>query len=264
MNELTKRLLTAGALGTLTLYLIFESPLGFTALLVLAVLFGLYEFLKLNNIAVLYKIICASLVLGYGAIVVVGLPTHHPFATLIFPIATLWWLNNFWTVSRYPAVKPDNFFILFNAPLLLLPLFGLIELQLTNLNLLLLLLAIVWGADSFAYFSGKIFGKHKLAPNLSGGKTIEGSIGGVFGALILTIIWMFVTNNFAWQFIPIALITAVFSVVGDLYESIYKRETGVKDSGNILPGHGGILDRLDGIFAATPVFIVMVFFADLL
>jgi hypothetical protein len=62
MNELTKRLLTAGALGTLTLYLIFESPLGFTALLVLAVLFGLYEFLKLNNIAVLYKIICASLV----------------------------------------------------------------------------------------------------------------------------------------------------------------------------------------------------------
>jgi CDP-diglyceride synthetase len=113
MNELTKRLLTAGALGTLTLYLIFESPLGFTALLVLAVLFGLYEFLKLNNIAVLYKIICASLVLGYGAIVVVGLPTHHPFATLIFPIATLWWLNNFWTVSRYPAVKPDNFFILF-------------------------------------------------------------------------------------------------------------------------------------------------------
>jgi phosphatidate cytidylyltransferase len=95
----------------------------------------------------------------------------------------------------------------------------------------------------------------KLAPNLSGGKTIEGSIGGVFGALILTIIWMFITNNFAWQFIPIALITAVFSVVGDLYESIYKRETGVKDSGNILPGHGGILDRLDGIFAATPVLL---------
>ena len=85
---------------------------------------------------------------------------------------------------------------------------------------------LVWGADSFAYFAGKAFGKHKLAPNLSGGKTIEGVVGGLIGVLLITGVWMFVTNNVNYNFLLLALITGIFSVVGDLYESIYKREAG--------------------------------------
>jgi phosphatidate cytidylyltransferase len=168
------------------------------------------------------------------------------------------WLKNLFLVFNYPNSKPKNteFGKVVNLFLLITPLIFLPILQTQNVAMILLLLFIVWGADSFAYFAGKAFGKHKLAPNLSGGKTIEGVVGGLIGVLLITGIWMFVTNNVNYNFLLLALITGIFSVVGDLYESIYKREAGVKDSGNILPGHGGMFDRLDGLLAATPIFFI--------
>jgi phosphatidate cytidylyltransferase len=123
--------------------------------------------------------------------------------------------------------------------------------------IMLYLLTLVWVADIGAYFSGRQFGKHKLAPGISPGKTWEGVAGGV----MLNILWMlivFLINNGwgieFWQFILIGLAASMISVVGDLYESILKREAGVKDSGKLLPGHGGVLDRIDSIIAATPIF----------
>lgn len=120
-------------------------------------------------------------------------------------------------------------------------------------------LALIWVADIGAYFSGKRFGKNKLAENISPGKTVEGMI----GALILTSIYSLLSAYYfelAYQDIVIllliSLLLTVISVVGDLYESTLKREVGLKDSGNILPGHGGILDRIDSVLAAMPVFSV--------
>jgi len=125
--------------------------------------------------------------------------------------------------------------------------------------ILLYLLTLVWVADIGAYFSGRKFGKHKLAPGISPGKTWEGVAGGI----ILNMGWMLiifkVSNGWdivLWQFLLIGLATSMISVVGDLYESILKREASVKDSGKLLPGHGGVLDRIDSVIAATPVFVV--------
>jgi len=120
------------------------------------------------------------------------------------------------------------------------------------------MLLVVWSADTFAYFTGKKFGKHKLAPSISPGKTIEGVVGGLIGAglvsLIMATIVLDLNGSNVLSWLLASLVAALFSVVGDLYESRLKRQAGVKDSGNLLPGHGGILDRIDGLVAATPVF----------
>jgi len=130
--------------------------------------------------------------------------------------------------------------------------------------IMLYLLTLVWVADIGAYFSGRKFGKHKLAPGISPGKTWEG----VAGGMMLNVLWMLIvfwlSNGWGleiWQFILVGLATTMISVVGDLYESILKREAKVKDSGKLLPGHGGVLDRIDSLIAATPVFLAGLYMA---
>jgi phosphatidate cytidylyltransferase len=125
-------------------------------------------------------------------------------------------------------------------------------------RVLLFLLVLVWVADSAAYFAGSIMGRTKLAPHVSPGKTVEGVAGGVLGVVLLawlcgTILWKFEGMLLA-MWTGLAAVTALFSVVGDLTESKLKRIAGVKDSGRLLPGHGGVLDRIDALTSAAPVF----------
>ena len=122
----------------------------------------------------------------------------------------------------------------------------------------LFLFVLIWSADVGAYFSGRRFGNKKLAPNISPGKTREG----VYGALAVSALVAFLFANYLDKsatetlfFVGLCLITVVFSVVGDLFESLMKRHANIKDSGSILPGHGGILDRIDSLLAALPVFV---------
>lgn len=123
--------------------------------------------------------------------------------------------------------------------------------------LVLLLVLLVAAADSGAYFSGKTFGKNKLVPQISPGKTREGLLGGFIAALIVAFIGASLLGlsgaNFR-HFMYLSAIVALMSVAGDLFISLMKREAGAKDSGNILPGHGGILDRVDGLIASLPLF----------
>ena len=123
---------------------------------------------------------------------------------------------------------------------------------------LLVALVIVWAADTGAYFVGRKLGRHKLAPRISPNKTIEGLAGGVIAGVVagVGIAWL-VAGAQAAQLPAVALVAlaaVLFSVVGDLFESLLKRHAGVKDSGHLIPGHGGILDRIDGVLAALPVF----------
>lgn len=129
---------------------------------------------------------------------------------------------------------------------------------------LLLALAIVWAADTGAYFAGRRFGgklfkERRLAPRISPNKTIEGLLGGLLLAVVVGVVFAPLAGAAANQLPAVALVAllaAGFSVLGDLFESLLKRHAGVKDSGNLIPGHGGLLDRLDGVLAALPVFAV--------
>jgi phosphatidate cytidylyltransferase len=121
----------------------------------------------------------------------------------------------------------------------------------------LLAFALIFGADTAAYFSGKRFGKAKLAPQISPNKTLAGVYGALaYGAVLAAIAgWLLGLRGLALvALIGLALVTVIASILGDLFESLIKRQAGVKDSGRLFPGHGGMFDRLDGAFAALPVF----------
>lgn len=125
-------------------------------------------------------------------------------------------------------------------------------------KLTLMLLVMVWFADSGAYFAGRQWGKTKLAPAISPGKTWEGVYGGLLSSLVFAAVaGGLYSHDLRWtlMFMLVAAVTVLFSVVGDLLESLLKRHSGIKDSGRIIPGHGGIFDRVDGLVAAAPMFL---------
>ncbi len=131
--------------------------------------------------------------------------------------------------------------------------------QITGPYLVLSVMMLVWAADTGAYFSGRRFGKNKLAPAISPGKSREGVYGGMLLALFIALVFALWNNAGMQDYLyitGISLVTVIFSVAGDLMESMFKRQANLKDSGNILPGHGGILDRIDSVTAAAPVFYI--------
>ncbi|MBA6391430.1 phosphatidate cytidylyltransferase [Colwellia sp. BRX10-3] len=124
-------------------------------------------------------------------------------------------------------------------------------------QLLMFLFLMVWSADVGAYFVGKSIGKNKLLPNVSPGKTLEGFLGGViFACIMVSIAGYFIDWSFEQYriVIPVTILITTISVLGDLNESMFKRQAGVKDSGTILPGHGGVLDRIDSLTATAPIY----------
>jgi phosphatidate cytidylyltransferase len=126
-------------------------------------------------------------------------------------------------------------------------------------DLCLALLVTIWLADSGAYFAGRRWGRTRLAPVISPGKTREGVLGGIVASVAAVLVagyWY--SGSWPWTFTlaAVALLAVMFSVVGDLLESLMKRQAGIKDSGSLIPGHGGVLDRIDSLTAAAPVFLM--------
>ena len=130
-----------------------------------------------------------------------------------------------------------------------------------NNYLVLLLFGLIWAADVGAYFAGKAIGKIKLSPNVSPKKTVEGLVGGVILSLIVAGTYVFVSLDSPsisdyLTFGVLSIIISLASVIGDLFESVLKRLANVKDSGRLLPGHGGMLDRIDSLTCAAPIFFL--------
>lgn len=220
-----------------------------------------------------------TILLTILAAIIYYLPIYVYLPINIFEIILLssiaWWGIALILVLSYPkSVKlwGTSFFnkLLF-AFFTLMPFFiAMIQLRQINYGLnsyegaywLLYILVLVWATDSGAYFAGRLWGKHKLAPSVSPGKTIEGLMGGVASSIIIGLL-VYYSHFFNAPFYPfmISSVVAIFaSVLGDLTESMFKREANIKDSGHLIPGHGGILDRIDSLTAAMPIFAAFILY----
>jgi phosphatidate cytidylyltransferase len=170
----------------------------------------------------------------------------------VFAAAALFWIvvAPLW---MWRGVRPEQTMWVGAAGFAVLVPAGLAMTALAPLEVLLVLV-LVWIADTAAYFVGRAWGRRKLAPAISPGKSWEGALGGVVGAAGYAIICAYFIQGIAWTaFLASAVLLAMVSIVGDLFESAVKRQAGVKDSGTLLPGHGGILDRIDSATAVLPL-----------
>ena len=184
-------------------------------------------------------------------------------ATRVFQAALLWWVAALGWTFFFPTAIPAVVRWAAGA-MVLVPLYlALIVLYQAAPELLLFALLIVWVADSGAFFAGKLIGRVKLAPEISPGKTWEGVIGGLVAVVLLTLLRATWAETDLAVFIPFCLAVASLSIVGDLTVSMFKRTVGLKDSGSLFPGHGGVLDRIDSIAAAAPLFALGVTWAGL-
>ena len=267
-ESLRKRIATATVLMALLLAVLFWLPAAATiVLLTLVVLMGAWEwsaFLKWDD---------ARLRAAYVALVAVLLPlawlvTRAPAGLeALLGVALLWWvLALAWIVVAPRRVRPWSAGL---AGLLsLVPAWlALARLRLQTAHgaeWVLFALALVWMADIGAYFCGRRFGRRRLAPSVSPGKTWEGALGGLAASGLVAI------AGGAWfrlpvqQFLVLCLAAAAFSIVGDLTESLLKRFAGMKDSGTLFPGHGGVMDRIDSVTGAAPVLLLGLTFLGVL
>ncbi len=254
MNNLFKRICSAIILCLIFFYALYSTnKIVFLSLITFLSLISLYE---LNNLLSLNKLqnllfwvttlVCYFLYFFYS----------YNFSFFIY-ISALFWIF----VATYSIYKAkliiNNFEFLYG----LLIIYGLfistLYLYFNDKFLLLISFIIIWIADTSAYITGKVFGKRKLAITISPGKTFEG----VYGSITINLLFIYLFSLFSnYSFVSLLILISIlipFSILGDLYESILKRNANVKDSGYLIPGHGGILDRLDGLCPTIPLIAIM-------
>ena len=209
---------------------------------------GGHEWARLCRLANAW-LYAAGVALAFGGIYAAGEPTIR----LAYVVAALFWVL---AVPLWLArgVNPQPRLALLVAGFLVLVPAALAFAELPP-ERVLQVLVLVWAADTAAYFVGRAWGRRKLAPAVSPSKTWEGAWGGIAGAVAYAIIGgTFLSGVGAWPvYAVVAVLLGVISIVGDLFESAAKRQAGVKDSGTLLPGHGGILDRVDSATAVLPI-----------
>lgn len=265
------RYLTAVVLLLLFLAgLFYLSPIFWTTLLLAITVIGSWEWSKLSkfslSVSILYLIFTAFI--GGELLFVLNKVTKpDPYTTQfiwLYAVTLVFWLLNVPFLLKFNITIRSQILLALIGWILLLPTcLALYQLRAIDPLLLLGFITTIWISDTSAYFTGRKFGKHKLAPTISPGKTWEGVVGALIAVLIYALIWSYLATDKTEivLLIPLLLILVVFGIIGDLFESLMKRQAGVKDSGNILPGHGGILDRIDALTSTLPIaiFVVLIF-----
>lgn len=276
-----QRIITALLLAPVVIAGIFFLPLaGFILALAVVTLLGFWEWTQFVSHSSRYLALLPGIVIGAVSYLFIVphlsvLSELQPIHYGVLMIGTLWWLISSGLAITYPRSRAywenSNTIRHLFGLLTLLPFFwSVIFLRAEHIGqdhyhgarLVLFVCLIVWAADSGAYFSGKSFGKHKMAPAVSPNKTIEGLVGGILAALLVGWFfagWFSIPFSSTWVMLLTILLTVVISVLGDLVESMFKRVSGIKDSSKIIPGHGGVLDRIDSLTAAFPVFAFLYF-----
>ena len=208
-----------------------------------------------------YVVVCVLLIIAAGNF----LPDEH--VRFLMLIGCVFWVFVLLMLTFYQPSWLGNYilqsFLTYSGYfVIVIAWLAMVKLNQQKPSLLLFLFLIVWMADTAAYFTGKQFGKIKLAEQLSPGKTREGLLGALVGTFLLSLVgvWWFELNILqSIYFVLLCVLTALISVVGDLFESLLKRNAGAKDSGSLIPGHGGVLDRIDSILAAAPGFVLGIY-----
>lgn len=276
---LRQRVITALVLLALLLpALLATSPLPFAAFTGLMIAAAGWEWARLNGVA--------SPALAVGSGVLLGLLCGLGLASLP-PVGQAGWLWNLgtlaWLLGSVLVLRagpagwprwPQPLRWVLGLGLLWLAWVALAQARTIGLNFLLSVLCVVWMADIAAYFTGRAFGQRKLAPTISPGKSWEGVYGGASGVLLLAVAWLamedhvhfaspslfkLVLQTQGWLGLLLAaLLLTALSVVGDLFESLVKRAAGMKDSSRLLPGHGGVLDRVDALLPVLPAALALI------
>ena len=261
MSNLAKRSITGLLFGIIVLGSIFYGPYTQISIFSLFMLLGLIEYYRLfdqhpivkisKEIGVFIGVFIFSLMVGISLKI---LPIIS--ITIIFPLFFTLILNELWKKQENPIVNISV--LVFGIIYIVIPFYLTIDLNLrdtSDLPLVVGMFLLIWTNDCFAYCIGRLLGKRKLFERISPNKTWEGAIGGIVFTLILGyIIGAYINKGEELFWVVSALIIAPCSIYGDLLESLFKRSLNIKDSGTILPGHGGILDRFDAALFAIPFF----------
>ncbi|MGO2508636.1 phosphatidate cytidylyltransferase [Vibrio hibernica] len=276
-----QRIITALILAPLVVWGIFQLPIPlFIAALTAVACIGFWEWTQFISLTSRVKNLFPAVIVLLASLVFIpvdvdSLSQVSNIHLAILSVGSLWWVfasllaltypKSAWIWSKSLSLR-HLFGILSILPFLwsvfILRSEGYAEHPLHGAKLVMYVCLLVWAADTGAYFTGKAFGKHKMAPKVSPNKTLEGLFGGLVFAMLVG--WV-VTKLFDIQFanlitmFVITFVTVVISVLGDLVESMFKRVSDIKDSSNIIPGHGGVLDRIDSLMAAFPVFALLYF-----
>ena len=259
------RLLTAFLMGPIILWGIFSLPENWFAIsAVVLVTMGAWEWSALTGLAKTSHRSMFVLLSLFLFVSVLFLQNANINLAIILT-SLVWWIISIPLLLSYPFSDKNIIHLKFikGAVGIVLLLATLISMVLIRSNsyygpeFVLYVILLIWFADSGAYFAGRALGKNKLLPNVSPGKTWEGVAGAIAITLIMSVVAIYILNISSSETIPfilVTIVTVVYSVVGDLSESMFKRMSHIKDSGHILPGHGGILDRIDSLMSALPVF----------
>jgi phosphatidate cytidylyltransferase len=278
---LKQRVITALILLALLLPALFATnPWPFMGLIVVLIAAGAWEWGRLNGVPAWMAWTGAVICLMACAVAEqMGWVRQTPPAVWLLAGA-VWVLLGSWMIQRGVqawVLWPQSLRWLGGLLLLALAWVAMAQAHQRGVNFLLSVLVLVWAADVFAYFFGKAFGgrwiKIKLAASISPGKSWEGVLGGMLGVLLIALIWVELDHRWAlpelsfysllfvkgwWVALPALLFMSAMSVVGDLVESLVKRSAGMKDSSGLLPGHGGVLDRIDALLPALPLAMMLV------
>jgi phosphatidate cytidylyltransferase len=270
---LKQRIITALVLvGVLALTLTVARPYGFPifALVMVGVVIG--EWMSLLALSRTTSMVVAG-VMMFVLWIVDTTAYANPVSIVVWAVAAVVWVvlaACLFLTGRFPST--ERWRLAYACLALLLPSacwFALVAAYGAGLVYLVSILAIVWAADIAAYFAGRAFGKRKLAPSISPGKTWAGAIGGAVAAVLVALVSsvvpqlsdsFFATIGRRWPLVvvlAVALVLVIFSVVGDLFESQLKRQRGVKDSSHLLPGHGGVFDRVDALLPIVPIALLI-------
>ncbi|MFT7324434.1 MAG: phosphatidate cytidylyltransferase [Rhodoferax sp.] len=277
---LKQRVITALVLLLILLpALFYHAPDPFVAIALVLIAAAAWEWSRLNGLGQSAALTAAALMAGLcGLTWWSGLLSQS--LTLLWLLAgAAWVLAGAWVLHGGVSAWSGHtraWRLLSGLLALWLAWLAVAQARVIGINFLMSILVLVWAADIFAYFAGKVFGgrfiHRKLASGISPGKSWEGALGGMLGVIMLAFVWRwadtvglvtvpslftYVAQKSGWLLLIVAIFMAAMSVLGDLFESLVKRSAGVKDSSGLLPGHGGVLDRIDALLPTLPIAMML-------